>query len=104
VWRELFTRAASAEDGASKQLAPHSALLFLKDHKCKGKQKGQKGQKGKNSGFFCPFCLFCFQMRVRAGDRGTFPYTQSQAELGLAIYRAYWRHIVIFVKFRHLHS
>jgi len=26
VWRELFTRAASAEDGASKQLAPQRYL------------------------------------------------------------------------------
>jgi hypothetical protein len=24
MWRELFTRAASAKDSASKQLAPHS--------------------------------------------------------------------------------
>src|SRR5262245_21060989 len=33
LWRELFTRAASAEGGASKQLAPHQGHLFLKDHK-----------------------------------------------------------------------
>ena len=32
LWRELFTRAASAEDGASKQLARRQAYLFLKDH------------------------------------------------------------------------
>jgi hypothetical protein len=38
VWRELFTRAASAEDGASKQLAPHhqrrEVAFFFKDHIC----------------------------------------------------------------------
>jgi hypothetical protein len=39
VWRELFTRAASAEGGASKQLAPHQAHLFLKDHKRTAKFK-----------------------------------------------------------------
>jgi len=32
LWRELFTRAASAEDGASKQLARRQAHLFIKDH------------------------------------------------------------------------
>src|SRR5262249_45915401 len=32
LWRELFTRAASAKGGASKQLAPHQGHLFLKDH------------------------------------------------------------------------
>jgi len=32
VVRELFTGAASAKAGASKQLAPHYAHLFLKDH------------------------------------------------------------------------
>jgi len=31
MWRELFTLAASAEDGAIKQLAPHLLHLFLKD-------------------------------------------------------------------------
>jgi len=32
MWRELFTRAASAKDGASKQLARRQEHLFLKDH------------------------------------------------------------------------
>jgi hypothetical protein len=31
-WRELITRAPSAEDSASKQLARRHAHLFLKDH------------------------------------------------------------------------
>jgi hypothetical protein len=32
MWRELFTRAVFDRSGASKQLAPHSLHLFLKDH------------------------------------------------------------------------
>ena len=33
MWRELFTLAVYGRSGASKQLAPHSLHLFLKDHK-----------------------------------------------------------------------
>jgi len=32
TWRELFTRAAFGRSGASKQFAPQSLHLFLKDH------------------------------------------------------------------------
>jgi len=48
LWRELFTRASSVEGGASKQLAPHSLHLFLKDHN--GWAVGKRDFKGLENG------------------------------------------------------
>ena len=42
LWRELFTRAASAKDGASKQLAPqHAQTAFANGRAC-AQNKGVK--------------------------------------------------------------
>jgi len=62
LWRELFTRAASAEGGASKQLAPHQGHLFLEDHKSVPLHARGSGTR------------ITLQAKVRTGKYGTGEY------------------------------